>query len=96
MNKQNPPINQPYPITCTIENAAEIGGLVGAINARIEYTGPGGLSGYWSATIQGDDEIYVLTAADAISRPGKWTFRPYVEKGGRVYRGDPYIEKFVA
>jgi hypothetical protein len=96
MNKQNPPINQPYPIICVIPNTAIMGGLAGATTTQIEYFGPGGLHGYWNATIQNVNELYVLTGQSDINRVGKWTFRPYIVKGGRPWRGDSYTEKFVA
>lgn len=56
--------------------------LAGAANPRILYKKPSGTKGYWAATIDTQDLVYVIANGD-IDQEGNWEFQSYVEIGGK-------------
>ncbi len=60
--------------------------LASASNPRIYYTKPDGTTGYWAATISGENVIYQVLAS-GLNMLGVWRLQAYVEVGGLPYHG---------
>lgn len=56
--------------------------LATATVTRILYKKPGGTTGYWEASVQGENLIYSVENGD-IDIVGQWTFQAYFEIGGK-------------
>lgn len=52
---------------------------------RIYYKKPSGGTGYWNATMVGNDQLTYVTLDNDIDVPGVWVLQGYVLKDGTDY-----------
>lgn len=55
--------------------------LASASVTRILYKKPNETTGYWAATVSGNDLVYNVSSGD-IDQKGVWEFQAYIEVGG--------------
>ena len=63
----------------------------GASTLRIYYKKPSGSTGYWDATLNGEDNTYIEKvgfASTDIDEYGPWTFQSYKEEAGLYIKGE--------
>ena len=53
--------------------------------SRIYYKKPSGATGFWPATMQGNDNLVYITGDSDIDIPGVWILQGYVLKAGTDY-----------
>ena len=78
-----------------------VSNITGAINPRIHYKKPDGTSGFWSASIENDDEtgfgryVYyqVPSGINVLDQAGDWKFQAHMTVGVWTGYGETVVQR---
>jgi hypothetical protein len=68
--------------------------LAGSTVTRINYVKPDNSTGFFPATIDGQNLTYQILAGD-IDQAGTWKFQAYIVKAGKIGRGKIRTKTFL-